>query len=77
MKQRLMLLCFFLACFMLIPAAYAADDAQEKWLKYSQLGPYSPAKQDWAAIESAAKKELNVVIFSVSSRIFNIQKDFN
>lgn len=76
MKQRLMLLCFFLACFMLIPAAYAADDAQEKWLKSSQLGPYSPAKQDWAAIESAAKKEGKVVIFSVSSRIFKIQKDF-
>ncbi len=76
MKQRLFLMCFIMACFIAIPGVYAADDAQTKWLKMSQLGPYSAATQDWAAIEAAAKKEGKVVIFSVSSRIFKIQKDF-
>ncbi len=76
MKQRLFLMCFIMACFIAIPGVYAADDAQTKWLKMSQLGPYSAATQDWTAIEAAAKKEGKVVIFSVSSRIFKIQKDF-
>ena len=43
-----------------------ADDA---WLKSAGLGPYAPVKQDWAAIEKAAKAEGKVVIYSVSSRI--------
>ena len=76
MKKGLFLLGFITACLMVISVPAAADDAQTKWLKASQLGPYAPASQDWAAIEAAAKKEGKVVIFSVSSRIFKIQKDF-
>jgi len=56
--------------------AFAADDAQSAWLKKTQLGSYAPAKQDWKAIEAAAREEGKVVIFSVSSRIFKIQKAF-
>ncbi len=76
MKKGLCLLGFLTACLMILSSALAADDAQTTWLKESQLGPYAPASQDWAAIEAAAKKEGKVVIFSVSSRIFKIQKDF-
>ena len=76
MKQRLKLLCFITVSLIVVSGAYAADDAQTKWLKSSQIGPFAPATQDWAAIESAARKEGKVVIFSVSSRIFKIQKEF-
>ncbi len=76
MKRRLLLLGFIMVCLMVIPGTSVADEAQAKWLKMSQLGPDAPASQDWAAIEAAAKKEGKVVIFSVSSRIFKIQKDF-
>ena len=49
---------------------------QEDWLKKAQLGPSAPGTQDWGAIEAAAKKEGKVVIYSVSSRIFKLQKKF-
>lgn len=65
-----------LACLIVLPGAPAADDSRTEWLKKSRLGPYSQATQDWSAIEAAARKEGKVVIFSVSSRIFKIQKDF-
>ena len=51
-----------------------ADDA---WLKASGLGPYADTKQDWSAIEKAARAEGKVVIYSVSSRfskLVGIQK---
>lgn len=76
MKLHLSLVCIITVCLIVIPGAFAADDAQTKWLKMNQLGPHATATQDWAAIEAAAKKEGKVVIFSVSSRIFKIQKDF-
>jgi len=76
MKLRPSLLSIILACLIVFPGVLAADDNQTKWLKKSRLGPYAPATQDWAAIEAAARKEGKVVIFSVSSRIFKIQKDF-
>jgi iron(III) transport system substrate-binding protein len=41
----------------------------EAWLKAAELGKYAPAKQDWAAIEAAAKKEGKVVVYANSSRI--------
>ena len=50
-----------------------ADDA---WLKSAGLGPYTPVKQDWAAIEKAAKAEGKVVIYSVSSRIAKLAPKF-
>lgn len=76
MKRRILLLGFIMVCLMIFSGTSVADEAQTKWLKMSQLGPHAPASQDWDAIEAAAKKEGKVVIFSVSSRIFKIQKDF-
>ena len=76
MKHGLWFLGVVLACMIVTAGALAGDDAQTKWLKTSQLGSYAPATQDWSAIESAARKEGKVVIFSVSSRIFKIQKEF-
>lgn len=48
--------------------------AQENWLKASELDKFSPAKQDWAAIEAAAKKEGTVIVYSNSSRIQDAAK---
>ena len=76
MKKCLWLFLIISVCLLVTPGVFAADDAQTKWLKMSQIGPHAPATQDWPAIEAAAKKEGKVVIFSVSSRIFKIQKDF-
>jgi len=50
--------------------------AKADWLKQARLGPHEPAQQDWAAIAAAARKEGKVVIYSVSSRIFKLQKEF-
>ncbi len=49
---------------------------QKEWLKQAKLGQYALETQDWEAIEAAAKKEGQVVIYSVSSRIFKIQEAF-
>ena len=76
MKLRISLLCIIVASLVVTTGAFAQDDAQTKWLKKNQLGPYAAATQDWKAIEAAARKEGKVVIFSVSSRIFKIQKAF-
>ena len=54
----------------------AQADAQSDWLKKAQLGAHAPKTQDWKAIEAAARKEGKVVIYSVSSRIFKLQKKF-
>lgn len=41
----------------------------EQWLKAAELGRFAQAKQDWAAIEAAAKKEGKVIVYANSSRI--------
>ncbi|NIS82744.1 MAG: ABC transporter substrate-binding protein [Anaerolineales bacterium] len=52
------------------------DPDQRAWLEAAQLGPFTPATQDWDAIEAAAREEGEVVIYSVSSRIFKLQDEF-
>ncbi len=52
------------------------DPDQRAWLEAAQLGPFAPESQDWDAIEAAAREEGQVVIYSVSSRIFNLQEEF-
>jgi iron(III) transport system substrate-binding protein len=42
---------------------------QEEWLKANQLGDYTTDKQDWDAIEAAAKKEGTVLVYANSSKI--------
>jgi iron(III) transport system substrate-binding protein len=61
------------------PAATVAptvNPAQDAWLKSAELGKYAPAKQDWAAIEAAAKKEGKVLVYANSSRIADAKKAF-
>jgi iron(III) transport system substrate-binding protein len=48
----------------------------EAWLKAAELGKYAPAKQDWAAIEAAAKKEGKVVVYANSSKVADIKPLF-
>ncbi len=50
--------------------------ADEAWLKAAELGKYAPAKQDWAAIEAAAKKEGRVLVYANSSRIEDAAASF-
>ena len=52
------------------------DAAQDAWLKAAEFGKYEPAKQDWAAIEAAAKKEGKVLVYANSSRIADEKKLF-
>jgi iron(III) transport system substrate-binding protein len=48
---------------------------QADWLKKAGLGSNAPA-QDWKAIEAAARAEGKVIIYSVSSRITRLAKEF-
>jgi iron(III) transport system substrate-binding protein len=57
-------------------AAPAVDSAMDVWLKAAELDKYAPAKQDWAAIEAAAKKEGKVLVYANSSRIADVKKLF-
>ena len=50
--------------------------ADETWQKTAQVGKFASSFQDWAAIEAAAKKEGQVVIYSVSSRIAKLVDGF-
>lgn len=54
----------------------AALSADEEWLKAAELGQYAPEKQDWAAIEEAAKAEGRVLVYANSSRIENASAAF-
>ncbi len=54
----------------------AASAEVDAWLKAAQLGKYAPAKQDWAAIEAAARKEGKVVVYANSSRIADVKATF-
>ncbi len=59
-----------------VPPAPTINPDVDKWLKAAELGPYAPAKQDWAAIEAAAKKEGKVLVYANSSRIADVKKLF-
>lgn len=78
MKRRTSWLASGLIAGLLAVGAVGAAAAQgnQAWLKAAQLGPHAPAAQDWAAIEAAARKEGEVVIYSVSSRIFDLADNF-
>jgi iron(III) transport system substrate-binding protein len=76
MKTAKFLLPMLSAGLLLSQIGYAHADAQGDWLKKAQLGPHAPAKQDWKAIEAAARKEGKVTIYSVSSRTPKLAKKF-
>ena len=50
--------------------------AQGDWLEAAQLGPYQPEVEDWVAIYDAAREEGKVVIYSLSSRIYDMVETF-
>jgi iron(III) transport system substrate-binding protein len=76
MKSKLIVLLAVLVGLSALNGALSPAAAQTEGVKQARLGPYAPAKQDWAAIEAAARNEGKVVIYSVSSRIFKLQKEF-
>ena len=43
--------------------------AKEQWLQTNQLGPYDTGVQDWAAIETAAKAEGELLVYANSSKV--------
>jgi iron(III) transport system substrate-binding protein len=65
-----------LAAVVALNGAFESADGKTEWLKKAQLGQFAPVSQDWKAIEAAARNEGKVVIYSVSSRIFKLQKEF-
>ncbi len=50
--------------------------AQEEWLKANQLGPYDTGVQDWAAIEEAAKKEGELLVYANTSKVEKAAESF-
>jgi iron(III) transport system substrate-binding protein len=76
MRIRHLLVLLVAAALIVIGGGFAHADKQSEWLKKAQIGPHAPKQQDWGNIEAAAKKEGKVVIYSVSSRIFKLQKKF-
>ena len=47
------------------PTALPLTPEQEAWLKTAGVGPYAPEKEDWAAIEAAARQEGKVVFYTM------------
>ena len=56
-------------------AASGGDDL-DAWLQSAQLGEYTPAEDDWDAIEKAAKEEGELVVYSNSSKVYEICRGF-
>ena len=54
------------------PATEVPLSAAEQWAMDNEVGPYQPAEDDWAAIETAAREEGKVVVYSNSSRIMDV-----
>ncbi len=71
MLRRILVLIILLA----LPFAVFAGGAQEAAAPAQKAAP--AAEEDWNAIYEAAKKEGKVVIYSLSSRIFDAVKEFN
>ena len=82
------LICFLLLSMMLVPLSVFGGGSTEsgksasggnkldEWLQKAQLDKYRPAKDDWAAIEKAAKAEGTVVVYSNSSKVFEFCRSF-
>jgi iron(III) transport system substrate-binding protein len=51
--------------------------AAEQWAKDNGVGPYTPAEEDWAAVEAAAIKEGSVCVYSNSSKIAKLVEPWN
>jgi len=49
----------------------------DQWAKDNGVGIYTPAEEDWTAIEAAAKKEGSVCVYSNSSKIEKLIEPWN
>ena len=81
MRKLIFLLGFFLLTMSVFAggsseAAAGGDNDLDAWLKSAQLGEYTPAEDDWAAIEKAAKEEGELVVYSNSSKVYEICRGF-
>lgn len=48
----------------------------QEWEQWAQLGEFRPVEDDWDAIEKAAKEEGPLVVYSLSSRVFEFGRTF-
>lgn len=48
----------------------------DAWLKQANLGPYAPPKEDWRAVYLAARREGKVTVYTSSSRVPPMKKEF-
>lgn len=59
------------------PATEVHLTEAEQWAKDNGVGPYQPETLDWAAIESAAKKEGSVTVYANSSKFEKLLDKWN
>lgn len=57
-------------------AAGSGEGDLDAWLQSAQLGEYTPAEDDWDAIEKAAKEEGTLVVYSNSSKVYEVCRSF-
>ena len=48
----------------------------DAWLRAAQLGPYAPASENWEQIHQAARREGKVTVYTSSSRVPGMKKEF-
>jgi iron(III) transport system substrate-binding protein len=48
----------------------------ENWEQAAEMGKYRPETEDWAEIERKAREEGTIVVYSISSRVFDYARTF-
>jgi len=77
MKRGLLLLSALLLVFELSANGQAEKNMTlEEWEQWAQVGAYRPETDDWEVIEAAALKEETLVVYSLSSRVFEFGRTF-
>ena len=73
----------YLALIVLVPMLFAEGNSekssmsQAEWEEWAQLGEHRPIEDDWGAIEKAALEEEGpLVVYSLSSRVFEFGRTF-
>lgn len=77
--MRKILSVLFILLFVFEISANGQDESDMtilEWEESAQLGQFRPETDDWEAIEAAAKKEETLVVYSLSSRVFEFGRSF-
>lgn len=79
MNRTVVTLC--LMFLMVTPLIFSSGDQEgdmtvEQWEEWAQLGPHTPAEDDWDAIIAAAKEEGEITVYANTSRIFDFARTF-